>query len=124
VLSTRPNLPHERARFLQFAILPAMMSDAHENYRNCTRAGRHQRTSAACSRGERHVAAHISGAAASQLPAVLLGSARLADRHLDATDCDELVRLPNHKLKISARCSGGGRICANDAFIHLGRRAG
>src|SRR6266511_4992400 len=71
-----------------------------------------------------HVAAYISCAAASQLSAVLLGPARLAPRHVDTADCDELVRLLTHKLKISARCSGGGRICANDAFIHLGRRDG
>ena len=114
----------KRARFLQFAILPAMMSDAHENHRNRARAGRHQRPAAAYARGRNHVAAHISCATASQLSAVLLGPARLAHRHLDATDCDELVRLPNHKLKTPARCSVGGRICANDAFIHLGRRAG
>ena len=114
----------ERARFLQFSSLPAMMSDAHENYRNRARAGRHQRPAAAYARGRNHVAAHISCATASQLSTVLLGPARLAHRHLDATDCDELVRLPNHKLKTPARCSIGGRICANDAFIHLGRRDG
>ena len=114
----------ERARFLQFAILPAMMSDAHENYRNGAGARGHQRPAAAYARGRSHVAAHISCAAVSQLPAVLLGPARLSHRHVDATDCDELVRIPNHKLKTSARCRVGGRICANDDFIHLGRRAG
>ena len=118
------NNNRERARFLQFAILPAMMNDAHEHYRNRARAGGHQRPAGAYARGANHVAAHVSCAAASQLSALLLGPARLAHRHLDATNCDELVRIPDHKLKTSARCSVGGRICANDAFIHLGRRDG
>src|SRR5882757_8151386 len=108
---------------LQLSVSPAMMSDAREKYRNRARAGRHQRPAAAYARGRNHVATHISCATASQLSAVLLGPARLAHRHLDATDCDELVCIPNHKLKTPARCSVGGRICADDAFIHLGRRA-
>src|SRR5262249_58358499 len=107
-----------------FAILPVMMSDAHKNYRNCPGAGRPQRSAGAYARGRNHVAVHISRAAASQLPPVFLGSARLARRHLDATDCDELVRLPNHKFKTSARCGGGGWRCADHVFSYLGRRAG
>src|SRR5262245_12882358 len=61
-----------------------MMGDAHENHRNGARAGRHHRASATCARGWNYVAAHISCLTTSQLPAVLLGSARLAHRHLDA----------------------------------------
>src|SRR2546423_14981241 len=101
-----------------------MMSDAREKYRNRARAGGHQRSAATSARGRNHVAAYISCATASQLSAVLLGPARLAHRHLDATDCDELVRIPTHKLKTYARCSVGGRVCANDAFIHMGRGPG
>ena len=112
------------ARFLQLLVAPAMMTDAHENHRNRAGAGGHQRAAAAYARGRNHVAAYISGATASQLSAVFLGPAHLAHRHVDAADCDELVRLPNHELKTSARRGIGGRICANDAFIHLGRRAG
>src|SRR3954463_13659313 len=112
------------ALLLQFAPLPAMMSDAHGNNRNGTRAGRRQRPTAASARRRNHVAAHISCAKASQLSTVLLGPARLAYRHVDAADCDELVRVPNHELKISTRRGGCGRICAHDAFIDLGRRSG
>src|SRR2546423_10432913 len=97
-----------------------MMSDAREKYRNRARAGGHQRTAAAHARGRNHVAAYISCATASQLSAVLLGPARLTHRNLDATDCDELVRIPNHKLKTSARGSVGGRDLAHDRFLQLG----
>src|SRR5947208_7702974 len=115
---------HRTRSILQLLVSPVMMSDAREKYRNRARARRHQRLAAAYARGRNHVAAYISCATASQLSAVLLGPARLTHRNLDATDCDELVRIPNHKLKTSARCSVGGRLCADDAFRHLGRRAG
>src|SRR3954447_23701604 len=85
------------ALLLQFALLPAMMSDAHGNNRNGTRAGRHQRPTAADACRWNHVAAHISRATASQLSTIFLGPARLAYRHVDAADRYELVRLPNHK---------------------------
>src|SRR5436190_15538560 len=125
VESTVSQHQHTRtALVLQFTMVPAMMSDADGNHRNGARAGRHQRPAAPYAHGRNHVAAHISSAAASQLPAVLLGPTRLAHRHVDAADCDELVYLSNHKLKISARCSVGGRICADDVFIYLGRHAG
>ena len=124
MLSTRKIYHTKVLRFLQFAILPAMMSDADEDYRNCARAGRSQWPAAPPARGWNHVAAYISRATASQLPAFLLGTVGLAYWHLDATDCDELVRVPNHKLKTFTWCSVGGRIGANDAFVHLGRCAG
>ncbi len=101
-----------------------MMSDADGNNRNRARAGRHQRAAGTDARGENHVAAYVSCATASELSAVLLGATRFAHGHLDAADRNELVRLPNHKLKTSARRRVGGRICADDAFIDLGRRAG
>src|ERR1044071_5911897 len=84
-------------RFLQFAIMPAMMIDVHDNHRNRTGAGRHRRSAATSARGQNHVAAYISCAAASQLPALLLGTVGLAHWHVDATDRDELVRLPDHQ---------------------------
>src|SRR4029079_10228652 len=101
-----------------------MMSDAHGNHRNRARAGRHQRPAGTYACGRNYVAAYIPCATPSQLPAVLLGPTRLAYRHLDAADRDELVRLPNHKLKTSARRGIGGRLCADDAFIDLGGGAG
>src|SRR4051812_26784474 len=76
----RQSAVHRTRSILQFAILPAMMSDAHRNHRNRARAGRHQRSAAAYARGRNHVAAYISCATASQLSAVLLGPARLAHR--------------------------------------------
>ena len=101
-----------------------MMIDGDENYRNRARAGRSQRPAAARACGGNHVATHVSRATASQLPAVLLGPTGLADRHMDATDRHELVRLSNHKLKISARCGVGGRIGSHDDFIIVGRISG
>ena len=79
MLSTRPNLPHNRPSILQFAMLPAMMSDAHENHRNSARAGRPQRLAATCARGRNHVAAHISRAMA------IAGSFSCGDPFLLAT---------------------------------------
>ena len=114
----------EQSRFLQFPILPAMMSDAHENYRNRACAGRHQRPAAAYARGRNHLAAHISCATASQLSAVLLGPACLAHRHLDATNCDELVRISDHQFKILTRPRLCHRFCADGSFVNMGWRDG
>jgi len=114
----------EQSRFLQFPILPAMMSDADANHRNCARAGRHKWTAAASARGANHVAAHVSRAAASQLPALFLGTIGFSHRHVDATDCDELVRLPDHEFKIFARPRRCDRVCADGLLVHMGRRAG
>src|SRR5437763_308162 len=101
-----------------------MMTDADEQYRNSTRAGGHQRAPAAHAGGRNHVAAHFSRAAASQLPAFLLGSARVAYRHMDATDGNELVRLPNHEFETFTRPGGCRGFRADDAFVSVGRRAG
>src|SRR5262249_30352521 len=114
----------EQGGFLQFAIMPAMMINAHDNYRNRTSAGRHRRAAAATARGKNHVAAHISRAAAPQLPTVFLGTIGLAYRHMDATDHDELVRLPNYQLKIFARPCRRDRFCANGLLVHMGWRVG
>src|SRR5919204_5012557 len=90
--------------FLQLSALPIMMPDADKDNGNGPRAGGYQWPTAPHAGWRHHVAAHVSGAAAPQLPAVLLGSARLAHRHVDATDRDELVRLSNHEFEIFARC--------------------
>ncbi len=113
-----------RKHFVRSLNRRGLFPDADENHRNRPGAGGHQRPAAAYARGRNHLAAYISCVTASQLSAVLLGPARLAYRHVDAADRDELVRLPNHKLKAPARRGVGGWICADDAFIDLGRRAG
>ena len=64
---------HERPQILQFMILPAMMNDAHENYRNRARRKILKLAGSAAYQWWDYVAAHISCAAASQLPALLLG---------------------------------------------------
>ena len=67
------------------------------------------------------MAAHVSRTAASKLSAVLLGPTRLAYRHVDATNGDELVRLRNHELEIFARPRVCSRLRADHVFFHLGR---
>src|SRR5262249_19114332 len=101
-----------------------MMSDADEDDRNRARAGRSQWPTAPPARGWNHVAAYISRATASQLPAFLLGTVGLAHWHLDATDCDELVRLSDYQLKIFARPRLCHRFCADGSLVSVGRRIG
>src|SRR5947207_2448592 len=101
-----------------------MMSDVGKNYRNSTRAGGHQRTTAPRACGRNHVAAHVSRTAISQLSPVLLGPTRLAHRHVDAADGDELVRLSNHELEIIAWPGGCRRLCTHGALVGVGRRVG
>src|SRR5438874_2509101 len=115
---------HEPARFLQLSVVPAMMSDADRDNGNSPRAGGHQWPAAAHAGGRHHVAAHVSRAAVSQLPAFLLGPACLAHRHVDATDSNELVRLPNHEFEIFARPRGCCWFGADGALVSVGRHAG
>src|SRR5215467_11024040 len=100
-----------------------MMTDAEQNYRNSPRPGGPQWAPAAHARWRNHLAAHFSRAPTSQLPAFLLGPTRLADRHVDATDLNELVRLPDHELEIFARPGGCRGFGADGAFVIVGRRA-
>src|ERR1044072_4139175 len=99
-----------------------MMSDVHENHRNGASAGRHQWPAAAAACGRNYVAAHIPCAAPPQLSAVFLGTIGLADRHVDDTDCNELVRLPDHQFKILTRARRSDRFCADGSLLSLGRR--
>src|SRR5437870_10958739 len=99
-----------------------MMTDADKGNGNGPRAGGHQWPPTPDARRRHYMAAHVSRAAPPQLPVVLLGSARFAHRHMDAADCDELVCVPNHKLKISARCSIGGRIRSEEHTSELQSR--
>src|ERR1051326_667972 len=100
-----------------------MMSDADRDNGNGPRAGGHQWPPAAHAGGGHHVAAHVSRAATSQLPAFLLRPACLAHRHVDATDGDELVCLPNHEFEILARPRGCGWFGTDGNLVSVGRRA-
>src|SRR5947207_1622279 len=100
-----------------------MMTDADEQQSNRTCARGHERPAAPHPGRRHHVAAHFSRVASSQLSAVLLGPTRVAHRHVDAADCDELVRLRNYEFEIFARGRLCGRIRADDAFVSLGWNA-
>src|SRR5438067_11478530 len=98
---------HSVCSIFAIVALPPMMSDADKDNGNSPRAGGHQWPAAAHAGGRHHVAAYVSRAATSQSPAFLLGPACLAHRHVDATDADERVRLPNNEVATLA----GARVC-------------
>src|SRR5262245_32377958 len=98
-----------------------MMIDAGKDDGNFERTRRHQRAAPPPARWRCDLAAYVPRAPASQLSAVFLGTARLARRHVDATNSDELVCLSNYKFENGAGCLRCHGIRSDDVVFDLGR---